>query len=191
MGNYNYHLSLVSKYNRLISNKSKGNATASGNNNNEASGPINKKFNLQITTNLDTSKRTVNIDKTAANNKPHARAITGGQTNGKNNSNFVRFAIDGNGNQTRVLTSASGMPKSNTVHFMADESRHSRAAGNNNYDEYYFNEYEVEPHEFGQQQHQRGQANRQNRRPVKGLFLFYSSFNDRNVHIVGRLKFFI
>lgn len=150
----------------------KGNAPTSGHNNHEA-----KKFNLQITANLDTSKRTVNID-----NKPHARGGTGGQAKVANNNtnSFVRYTADSNGNQaTRVF--ASGMPKSNTVHFMADESGrgiHNKGAGNDSYDEYYFNEYEVGQQELGQQQRNL-QPDRQNRRPFKGKFFFiYVRFFD-------------
>lgn len=133
--------------------------------------------NLKITTNLDSSKRIV-TEGAAQMKGPKQRTYFTDEdissyphtANYRHPNNRAgKGMASANFNEQEVASTAvrpGGMKKSHTSHLIASNSK-----SKDDYDEYYFNEYDVDPNDYSQQQISQEQQNRMtrpNRRPFKG-----------------------
>ncbi len=141
----------------------------------------NGKVNLQITAHLETAKRVVNIDRPQTQSRGNrSSGWHGGQqtlvNGGDGSARFDGHSHGGN-------ASGTVMGKSNSVHVMGCDVGGGGGFGHNgggkgvareSYDEYCFNEYEVEAQEEYQGNQRVNQMGRQNnRRSVKGRLNFF------------------
>ena len=131
-------------------------------------------LNLKITTNLDSSKRVVTegakqtrsyFTDEDINSYPHA-ATYRHPNNRSTKTNTTNLFM----NEHDVPARSGGMKKSHTSHLINATSGGGASKGKDNYDEYYFNEYDVESgNDYAQQHNQHARMQQRfNRRPFKG-----------------------